>query len=205
MSANFFPLLRIRPAAGRLFRSDEDAVPNRNPVAIISFDFWRDWLEKSNHAIGSPLKINGVSFTVVGIVPPRFRGVTIKPDEIYIPTMMASAGYHFCQNSLGNDCTVFNMIGWLRDGYGVEQARTEMTAHLPQSWTIAKDEENSGITAYPLRGVLDADETRASRVHFIRLLAYVASVLLMICCANVSGCSSRGIVRASGNSPSGLR
>jgi hypothetical protein len=46
VSANFFPLLRIRPAAGRFFRSDEDAVPNRNPVAIISFDFWRDWLDK---------------------------------------------------------------------------------------------------------------------------------------------------------------
>ena len=187
VSANFFSLLRIVPATGRFFRSDEDAVPNRNPVVIISFDFWRDWLDKSVQAVGSELKINGVSFTVIGIAPSGFKGVTIKPDEIYIPTMMASAGYHFCHNSLGNDCTVFDMVGRLHDGYGVEQARTELAAILPQSWRIAKDDENSGLTAYPLRGVLDADETRASRVHFIRLLAYVASVLLMICCANLSG------------------
>ncbi|MBV9762265.1 MAG: ABC transporter permease [Acidobacteriaceae bacterium] len=187
VSANFFPLLRIRPAAGRFFRFDEDAVPNRNPVAIISFNFWRDWLDQSNHALGSHLKINGVSFTVIGIVPPGFRSVGIKPDEIYIPTMMASAGYHFCQNSLANDCTVFDMIGRLRDGLGVEQARTEMTTILPPSWIVAKEGENSGVTAYPLRGVLDADETRASRVHFVALLTYVASVLLMICCANLAG------------------
>ncbi len=187
VSANFFPVLGVRPASGRFFRQDEDAVPNRNPVAVISFDFWRDWLRLSTKVLGSQLRINGVVFTVIGVAPSEFKGVTVKPDKIYIPTMMASAGYHWCENSLASDCNVFEMVGRLRDGYSVEQARTEMTALLPRSWAVAKGGENSGITAFALKGAMDSDETRASRLHFIRLLAYVAGLLLLICCANLSG------------------
>ena len=187
VSANFFPLLGIRPTLGRFFQRDEDAVPNRDPVAIISFNFWRDWLNLSRNALASPLKINGVAFTIIGIAPPEFKGVTVKPDEIYIPTMMASAGYHWCENALASDCTVFDMIARLRDGHNVDQARAEMTALMPQSWSRAKDGENSGVTAFPLQGVMDVEETRATRSHFVRLLAYVAGILLLICCANLSG------------------
>jgi hypothetical protein len=141
VSANFFPLLGVRPAIGRFFRQDEDAVPNRNSVAVVSFDFWRDWLQLSPNVLGLQLKINGVAFTVVGVASPNFKGLAVQPDEIYIPTMMASAGYHWCENSLASNCTVFDLVGRLHDAYSVEQARTEMTTLLPQAWAFAPDDE----------------------------------------------------------------
>ncbi len=187
VSANFFPLLGVRPALGRFFRPDEDRVPDRDRVAVVSFDFWRNWLGSSPRVSGSILKINGTIFTVIGVAPRRFRGVTVQPAEIYIPTMMARAGYHWCQDSLANNCTVFDMIGRLRDGYTVEQARAEMTTLVPQSWARAKEGENTGVTAFPLKGVLNPDTTRTSQLRFLRLLSCVAAVLLLVCCVNLAG------------------
>jgi len=69
VSANFFPLLGVRPALGRFFRQDEDSVPDRDRVAVVSYQLWRDWFGSSPDALGATLKINGVTFTVIGVAP----------------------------------------------------------------------------------------------------------------------------------------
>ncbi len=164
-----------------------DSVPDRDPVTVIGFEFWHNWLGSTPKVLGSTVKINGTVFTVIGVAPHQFRGVTVQPDEIYIPTMMARAGYHWCEDSLAANCTVFEMIARLRDGYTVEQARAEMSTLQPQSWATATEGENSGVTAFLLRGVLHPDLTRSSQFHFVRVLICVAAVLLLICCVNLSG------------------
>lgn len=187
VSANFFPLLGLRPALGRFFRHDEDSVPDRNRVAVISYELWRNWFGSSRNVLGAALKINGTIFTVIGVAPQTFKGVTIQPNEIYIPTMMARSGYRWCKDSLANNCTVFDMIGRLRDGYTVEQARAEMTTLVAQSWASAKEGENTGVTAFQARGALHPDLTRGSERRFIELLASVAGVLLLVCSVNLAG------------------
>src|SRR2546426_9283873 len=73
------------------FRPDEDSVPDRDRVAVLGYELWRNWFGSSLDALGANLKINGTIFTVIGVVPQKFRGVTVQPAEIYIPTMMAGA------------------------------------------------------------------------------------------------------------------
>lgn len=92
VSANFFPLLGVHPALGRFFRPDEDSVPDRDRVAVLSDDLWRNWFGSSSDALGASFKINGVAFTVIGVAPATFRGVTVSPSELYIPLMMARTG-----------------------------------------------------------------------------------------------------------------
>src|SRR5204862_7955719 len=87
VSANFFPLLGVRPALGRFFGQEEDNVPDRGRVAVLSYDLWRNWFGSSPGALGATLKINGTVFTVIGVTPQTFRGVSVQPSEIYIPTM----------------------------------------------------------------------------------------------------------------------
>jgi len=187
VSANFFPLLGVRPALGRFFGQEEDSVPDRDRVAVLSYDLWRNWFGSSPDALGATLKINGTVFTVIGVTPQTFRGVSVQPSEIYIPTMMAGAGYRWCQNALASDCPTFDMIGRLRDGYTVEQARAEMTILTPQSWTTAKEGENTGVTVFRKQGVLDSNRTRSSELRFIELLLCVAGVLLLVCCVKLAG------------------
>jgi predicted permease len=189
VSANFFPLLGLRPALGRFFRPDEDRVPDRDRVAVLSYELWHNWFGASPDALGATLKINGTAFSVIGVAPQAFRGVTVQPAQIYIPTMMARSGYRWCEDAFASDCTVFDMIGRLRDGYTVEQARAEMTALAPPSWTAAKEGENSGITVFQAKGVMHPDIVRSSEVRFITLLVCVAGVLLLVCCVNLAGLS----------------
>ena len=187
VSANFFPLLGVQPALGRFFRPDEDRVPDRDRVAVLGYDLWRNWFGASTDALGMRLKINGTFFRIIGVAPKSFRGVTVQPDEIYIPTMMAGAGYRWCKDALASDCTVFDMLGRLRDGVTVEQARAEMTTLMPFAWANAPEGENSGITVLPARGVEHPDLVPRSELRFIELLAAVAGVLLLVCCVNLAG------------------
>ena len=187
VSANFFPLLGLSPSYGRFFRPDEDSVPDRDRVAVISFELWQSWFASSNDVLGGMIKINGVPFTVIGVGPRSFRSPNVAPVEVYIPTMMARTGYRWCTDSLARDCTTFNMIGRLAGGRTIEEARAEVAALGAALWAGAAEGENSGATVVFLRGSADNDRSRRSEVRFVTLLAEVAAVLLLICCANLAG------------------
>ena len=77
VSAAYFPLLRVQAATGRTFTADEDAVPQKVAVAVISDGFWRRrvW-RRSVRSSGDTMLLNGQSFTVTGVMPAGFRGLT---------------------------------------------------------------------------------------------------------------------------------
>jgi predicted permease len=183
VSANYFSLLRLKPALGRFFHDDEDRVPDRDRVAVLGHTFWRTWFAASPAAIGSSLRINGYDFAIVGVAPAEFVGVTSSPVELYIPTMMLRVGYRWCDDSLAADCTVLQMIGRLAPGRTEADAAAELPTLIPASWREARRGENSGVGVVAPRGAaVDADEER-----LMRILAGVAIVLLLVCCANLAG------------------
>ena len=183
VSANFFPLLRVTPALGRFFRGDEDQVPDRDRVAILSEHLWRTWFAASPDAVGSPVKINGTPFTVIGVAPATFVGVGVSPIELYIPAMTLRTGYRWCDDALAPTCTVLAMIGRLAPGRTADEAAAELTMLMPRSWINAPKGENSGIAVAHPRGVT----TDPSQIQMIRVLASVAVLLLLVCCANLAG------------------
>ena len=183
VSANFFPLLGIQPALGRFFDEREDQVPDRDRVAVLGHDFWRTWFASRPDAIGTTVKINGVDFTVIGVAPQTFSGVTTAPVELYIPTMMLGVGYRWCDNALAADCTILQMIGRLAPGRTVADAAAELPTLMPPSWLHAPKGHNSGVAVTSPRGATtDADQAR-----LVAILAGVAIVLLLVCCANLAG------------------
>lgn len=186
VSANF-PLLGVHPALGRFFRPDEDSVPDRDRVAVLSDDLWRNWFGSSSDALGASFKINGVAFTVIGVAPATFRGVTVSPSELYIPLMMARTGYRWCVDSLAVDCTTLDMIGRLADGRTVKQARAEMPTLLPPAWSTAEEGENTGVRVFRARGALHPDLSRVEQIRFIEVLTAVAALLLLVCSINLAG------------------
>jgi len=183
VSANFFPLLGVEPALGRFFHSQEDQVPDRDRVAVVGHDFWRTWFASRPDALGATVKINGVDFTVVGVAPPAFSGVTTSPVELYIPTMMLRVGYRWCDDSLAPDCTILQMLGRLAPGRTLADAAAELPTLMPAAWMHAPKGENSGVAVARPRGVT-TDENQA---RLIAMLAGVAIVLLLVCCANLAG------------------
>ena len=98
VTGNYFSLLRLTPAAGRFFSADEDRVPGRDPVAILSYDLWRTRFAADLRVLGTTVRLNGTDFTVIGVAPEHFRGILsgLTPNDVWIPAAMFRVGYRYC-------------------------------------------------------------------------------------------------------------
>ena len=130
VSGNFFSLLQVKPAVGRGFLPEEDSVPGRDAVAVISHRLWqRDFGGKAD-VIGREVLIDGRVFTIIGVTREDFRGVEqyVQP-EIYFPRMMVE---QVLQTDSGTDALTnrsarsARILARLQPRVTVEQARDEI-------------------------------------------------------------------------------
>ena len=75
VSGNFFRVLGVDPAVGRGFLPDEDAVPGRDAVTVLSYGVWQQEFAGDRSVLGRKVTIAGIDFTVVGVAPERFTGI----------------------------------------------------------------------------------------------------------------------------------
>jgi predicted permease len=193
VTANFFPLLGIEPVVGRFFQPDEDAIPDRDRVAVVGHEFWESWLGGRADALGTTLTVNGVVFTVVGIAPASFRGVLARPADIYLPMSSLGVGYRWCVNAFAADCTILQMLGRLAPGRRVADAVAEMPTLVPDRWQRHVDGENTSVIAYAPRTVHHSP----SEQRFVAIISSVAGLLIVVGCVNIAGLlAARTTVRA---------
>jgi predicted permease len=88
VSGNYFSVLGIQPALGRLLTPDDDDAPMRHTVTVLSYSFWRDHFSSDAAVAGKTIRINDYPFTIVGVAPPSFSGVQpgTSPD-LWTPLM----------------------------------------------------------------------------------------------------------------------
>ncbi|MCI0436444.1 MAG: ADOP family duplicated permease, partial [Gemmatimonadetes bacterium] len=90
---NYFDVLGLRPAAGRFFTPEENATPGTHAVAVLSHGFWLRVVGGARDIVGAQLRLNGTTFTVIGVAAGGFRGLgpaETAPD-VFIPIMMRDA------------------------------------------------------------------------------------------------------------------
>src|SRR5215475_14296480 len=173
-SANFFSMLGVEPVMGRLFRPGEDK-PGAERVAVLTYGSWRRRFGADAGIIGQSLTINGVGYTVVGVLPASFQ-FALRPADLWLPyqptEMQLTA--RFMHGT--------NLIARLKSGVSVEQAQAEMSAIAGR---IERDHNQShagtGIKIVPLREQLVGEV----KPILLVLLGAVGFVLL-IACANVA-------------------
>ncbi|HEY1494946.1 MAG TPA: ABC transporter permease, partial [Candidatus Solibacter sp.] len=89
-TANYFPVLGVRPALGRFFSSDEDGAPGEHAVAVMNYGTWQGRFGGAPEIIGSTLVLNNLSFTVIGVAPPAFLGINaIMGPDVWVPAAMS--------------------------------------------------------------------------------------------------------------------
>jgi putative ABC transport system permease protein len=172
VSAQFFPILGVRPALGRPFTVEEDQPRSR--VAVISDRLWRRRLGGDPNVLHRPITLQGVPHTVVGVMPPGFSFLD-KSVDLWIPV-------GFTAEARTPRGRWLQVVGRLRPGVTFERAQQEMQRVAGEMTTRFPD-FNTGWTArvVPLREQLTGDVRPALFV----LLGAVAFVLL-IACANVA-------------------
>lgn len=130
VSGQYFDVLGVQPALGRLIgRQDEPAV-GESPVAVLSHAFWKSRLGEDPGAIGRSITVNAQSLTVIGVAPEGFSGTTIGVEpSIFVPLTLAWR----MQPGMSNDDSErgwhwLHLFGRLRDGVPIEQAEASLNA-----------------------------------------------------------------------------
>ena len=86
---NFFSLLGVKASQGRLFTPDDDRTPRGHPVAVLTHIGWQRRFGGAPDAVGRAIRINGMDYRIIGILPPEFNGIErFFAAEIYVPMMM---------------------------------------------------------------------------------------------------------------------
>jgi predicted permease len=188
VSANYFNVLGIRPALGRFFTPDEDRTPGAHAVIVLSDGFWRSRFGGDQGIVGRSILVNSVPYTVIGVAPPKFRGLyPVVRTDAWVPLMMAP--------QLGRDASILTSAGsgWLTlfgrlgDGVSIPQARAEAisitSAHLaeePPDFRSLDGVAMSPVTGFP---------ASASRplLGFVVLLLVISGMVLVIASVNVAG------------------
>jgi putative ABC transport system permease protein len=127
VSGNYFEVLGLRPALGRLFGPQDDTAKNANPVAVLSYDYWKSRFAGSADVVGQTLLVSGHTFTIVGVAPRNFQTaiggyrpglfVPISMTEVVIPAMAPGDGLNSHQS------VWLTLIGRLKPGMTREQAQ----------------------------------------------------------------------------------
>lgn len=185
VSGNYFDLLGVRAARGRMFTQEEDRAPGAHPVAVLSYGCWQLRFAGDPNLVGNTITINNHSFTVVGIAPPEFHGtVLIFTPEIYVPMMMASQiepGSNWLENR--GSGVIFG-LGRLRPQVSVTQAKTAFDALAVQLGREHPGEENIRFSFAPPGLIVPT--LRTGTLGFAGVLLAVVGLVLLIACTNLA-------------------
>ena len=187
-TANYFPLLGVRPALGRLFGPDEDDFAAPSNVAVVSHAFWQTRLRGDTGILGRPLAIGRTAYTVVGILEPEFQGLDVQAADIWFPAA-AFPGRSSDQKPLWQSFTTWGARTVLRVEGNV--ADVELAARA----TAAIRRAEQGLTARR-RDTLQRAQTGPiveargpgtpdRQIAVASRLGAVAAVVLLVACANV--------------------
>ena len=184
VSGNYFSVLGVEPILGRSFQPQEDQVPGKAPVVVLSYALWQRTFGGDPDITGKVLKLDGHLFTIIGVAPKDFTGADLSfRPEIYVPAMMSAevvpAGKRVLE---GRDYRMFSVIGRLRSGVSIAEAQAEMSI-IANNFSHQYPSTNKDMNVIVRRELDYRMEGSGSALPFV-LMGLVVLVLL-IACANV--------------------
>ncbi len=196
VSGNFFDVLGAAPLLGRTISPFDAATPHSNAVAVISQNFWQQSLSSDPAAIGKTISINGTPFTVIGVMPEAFHGITqeLEPPDIWVPVTMIQ------EILLEPDMLTPRMLNFMhmvaRRGphslYAADQAwldrqiRDYVRAGEGASITPARQQEIERISVRLVSAAHGVSRLRSRYGDSLKILMAIVAVVLLIACANLA-------------------
>lgn len=194
VTANFFSVLGANAAMGRTFLPEEDRHPGAHPVAVISDGFWQRRFGSSTEAVGKNIQLNGLRFTIIGVMPRGFIGDEVgRQRDLWVPMMMQallapSSGSHGAGVLDSRNNIWLNVVGRLKPGTGLAEAQAAMATLESQIAELYPDQPGyrRPMELYRVAGGADPRE-RSDFLPVAGLLFSVVGMVLLTACANVAG------------------
>lgn len=185
VSPSYFGLLGQKPLLGSLFAADAERADGGEHVALLGEGLWKRRFGADPAIVGRTLELDKQAFTVVGVLPQRFRGLTGKaevwvplsaPEYLWYPEALTEAGNHW-----------FDVIGRLRPGLTearlAEQMRAAGTA-VEAAHPMPAEFRDGSVWTAAATSLVEARRDPSLRRALLVLLGAVAAVLV-IACANL--------------------
>jgi predicted permease len=202
VSGNYFTMLGVKPAAGRVFSSEEDdRVYQGHPVVVLSHDYWRTRFASDRAAVGSKILVNNYPMTIVGVAAEGFHGLDpVESPHMWAPILMKPSvfpemGWVDMENRRSRWVQVFAR---LKPGHTEETARAalqplfiqirqhELTLPGARFFTPYTRERFLQGTIQVERAAAGYSRARNSFSSALVVLMSMVALVLLIACANVA-------------------
>src|SRR5262245_35771396 len=190
ISSNYFTLLGVKPIIGSIFGAEDEGRPGAWPVAVLSYNMWRQRFNSDPDVVGKPIRLNGSSFTIIGVAPQNFHGVYYIgfSPALWIPMMMqpqAMPGQ--AQLIQQREKRWLRVMGRLKPGISVQSAQAEMSmlsAQLQQ--TFPETNKDLSVVVFPEMEARPEPGASGALIAGAAVLVAIAMMLLIIASANIA-------------------
>jgi predicted permease len=209
VSGSYFPVLELRPAAGRLFNPNDDQGIGASPLAVLSYSFWETKLGSDPTVVDQPITVNGKLFTIIGVAPKGFYGTTLGGQpKIFVPISMRGVVNPGFDEFTKRQSYWLYAFARLKPGVSIEQAKRSMDAIYKPIINDIEAPLQKGISDKTMArfrakslGITDGSRGQ-SQLHRrvqtpLLLLIGITAIVLIIACANIANLL---LARAAGRS-----
>lgn len=138
VSGNYFDVLGVRPAVGRLLRQADDQVRDGSPVAVLSFHYWKAHFAEDPHVVGQTLEVNGQPFQILGVAAPGFESaIWGSPADLWVPMTMKPVITPEWDELDEHNGRWLNILGRLKPG----ETRAQAEAGMAPLWHALRQAE----------------------------------------------------------------
>lgn len=191
VTGNFFQVVGVNPVMGRPLSPADDGRTGGSPVIVLSDKGWDRRFDRDPQVLGRTVLVNGAPFAIVGVTPAGFRGLEVNAPDFWAPLSQLGQfrpGHRGREDSVGVE-----IIGRLKPGLSMENARAQVAAWDSHHSTDAGDRRAMTIELLPRRGTIP-QPMEAVAVFAPLFVAF--GLILLIGCANVANLLlARGMAR----------
>jgi predicted permease len=184
VSGDYFDMLGVQPALGRLFHASDEHGPNSAPYIVLSHKFWQRRFNSNPHIVGTTVDLNTHPYIVIGIAPKGFHGIEIAywPDY-WVPLVNEQQieGYNFLDQRSDN---VISILGRLKPGVTARQATANLNiiaSQLAKQYPVS----DGGLRLRLVKPGLVSDRPGDPVRGFLTGIMLLALLVLLAACANL--------------------
>jgi len=186
VSASYFDVLGLSPAAGAFFHAGEERIGDPLRKVVLSHAFWRSRYGADRTIVGREITLNGDAFVVAGVAPEGFHGTTILSPDLWVPLTAHARATPSASLLRSRESVWLTMIGRLRPEVTQAQAQQAIDAMVVQLRTQFPDiyRPRFGLAAVPLSRLPAVGEYA---IPFIGILMALVGLVLVVVCTNLGG------------------
>ncbi len=198
VSGNYFSVLGLNPAVGRLLTAQDDQTIGNNYVAVLSYAYWENQLGSDKNVVGKQITVNGQQMKIAGVAPKGFYGTTLGARPyVFVPISMRGVLAQGWTGFERRDSYWVYLFGRLKPGATIEQAQSSVNTAYHALVNDVDAPRLKGITAKMMQQfrakkveLVDGRKGQSSTIKESRtpvtLLFSITGIVLLIACANIA-------------------